>query len=128
MPAPISLKDVIWEDSDVFLMARIAGEDGAYITQASITSITCYIQNLNTGTAPTPPSITVSDVVFDALQTDAIWTADSTGYNFKVQVADTFFAEGDTKYLVEFRFTSASTPDFKFPVQYFLITKRVYGS
>ncbi len=103
----------IFEDSGVTLMARIQGEDAANVQQADITSIkrNVYDGETEVGTVAT---LTVADVIFDTLQTDARWTFDSTGYNFKDPIADTIFPSGDKVYRVEYLFTPATGAKFHY--------------
>jgi hypothetical protein len=109
MPTPTIIKGVVIEDGGATLLARIVGNAGTVITQATITSIT--YQEFKKGTtidiAVNSP-LTVSSVVFDALQTDAIWTIDSTGYNFSYAAAATEFPDGRETYEWEFKFTPST--------------------
>lgn len=98
----------VFEDGGAAMMARIAGNDGEYITQASISAIVCTIKNARTQAAISTPAVVVATSVFDTLQTDSRWTEDSTGYNFLHTVPATSFASGDTIYRVEYKFTPAS--------------------
>ncbi len=98
------------------LLARIVGADGANIVRADIDSIAYSIHLLDDQdadsrtavTGHTDVSLTVANVVFDSLQTDSLWTADSLGYNFlhvlDVSANDAFAIAG-RRYLVEYRFT-----------------------
>ena len=89
-------------------MARIQRDDAAYITQATTSTIVLKtFKNLST-TATSTTSLTVSSTVFDALQTDARWSKDSTGYNFRYAVPAAVFDAGDATYRLEFYFTPSS--------------------
>ena len=97
----------IYEDSGITCMARIQGDDAAYITQATTSTIVLKtFKNVST-TATSTTSLTVSSTVFDALQTDARWS-DSTGYNFRYAVPAAVFDAGDATYRLEFYFTPTS--------------------
>jgi hypothetical protein len=96
------------------LMARIVGASGANIVQADIASIAYSIFTFDryaktrTGvTNHTAVALTVANVVFNTLQTDAIWTVDATGYNFRhvldVSPNAAFAAVGT--YLIEYKLT-----------------------
>ena len=101
----------IYEDTAITCMARIQGDDAANITQSNVTAITLKTF-LNYGTAATSTTtLTVADVVFDALQTDARWTKDATGYNFRYQIPSSVFDTGDSTYRCEFLFDMNSQPD-----------------
>ena len=125
MPTPSTLTATVWEDSSPTLMARIVGNDAVNIVQSDITSIAITIYDLTAGTTTTldGTALTVANVVFDTLQTDAKWQADSTGYNFAYAVADTIFATGDSRYLVEILFNPAVGGNF--PIVFELTTKRL---
>ena len=103
MSAPL-IEFAVWEDSGASLMARITGNDATNIQQADVTTIAYTVSSLATdadtgvvtGTETATGTLTVSSVVFDTLQTDARWTLDSTGYNFRWDVPASIFATGDT--------------------------------
>jgi len=127
MPSPSTLTATVWEDSGPTFLARIVGNDNVNITQADISSIALYVYDLTGGTTIIDnTALTVANVVFDTLQTDAIWDADSTGYNFKYEIADTTFATGDSRFLVEIIFNPASGGDF--PVVFEINTKALKSS
>lgn len=94
-------------------LARLRGANGALITQASVASIPWAVQDLNTGLLVASGTLTVSSVIFDTLQTDAIWTKDSillpgpdgsTGYNFKNLFSATLFVPGGDTYQIDVQF------------------------
>lgn len=75
---------------NVSLMGRVEGDNGANVTQAAISSIAYSVGTLTveddgeeTFAETASGSLTVADVVFDTLQTDARWDRDATGYNFR---------------------------------------------
>lgn len=102
-----------YEDCPPSLMARVTGRTGVAITQASLTSITLYGYNLADISNPVANGValTVSAVVFDTLQTDARWTADDTGYNFRYDVP-AIYAATPGQYRYEFKFDPTSGENF----------------
>ena len=103
----------IYEDTAITCMARILGDDAAAITQSDISSISLSVfKNASTTASSGPTALTVSDVIFDSYQTDARWTKDSTGYNFRYQIPASVPDTGDATYQCEFKFTPASQPVF----------------
>jgi len=116
MAEAADLHGTAMKNGTVTLMARIVGADAANLVQANIGSIQYSIyllddQDADARTAVaghTDVSLTVADVVFDSLQTDALWTVDTTGYNFQ-HVPDVStnpaFAIAGRRYLVEYRLT-----------------------
>ena len=105
----------IYEDTGATCMARIVGADSTAITQSTTSAITLAVFKNSSTVATYTASLTVADVVFDALQTDGRWTKDSTGYNFRYAVIASVFDDGDATYTVEFKFTPTSGS------QYFVI-------
>lgn len=119
----------IFEDGGATILARIVGWDGNNLTQASLTGITYVIKNLNTDTVVVASTaLTVSTVIYDTLQTTAIWSEDSTGFNFKHHIADTVFSDGSTKYSIEYIFDPSAAGESNFVVQAILTTKSIYRS
>lgn len=106
----------IWEDTGCTIMARIYGNAGTAITQASLTAITCTVSKIGDGTTVATPSVTISSVVYDTLQTsDPRWTragGDSTGFNFLLALAQTNFPTGEEWYFVDIAFDPVSGADF----------------
>lgn len=107
-----------YEDSGISLMARVYGHAATAITQATISTITYTVtehatqedaENGANGTAIiASTSLTVSSVVFDTLQTDARWTKDSTGYNFRYDSAAADRTDGGVWHRYEVKFTPSS--------------------
>lgn len=101
MSADAQQADVtVMEASGVSLMARIRYPNGSYATIAATTSITRRVEEDGV-TSVTNLTQVVSNVIFDTLQTnDARWVIDAIGYNFKNDVDDDIFVEGDKRYRV----------------------------
>jgi hypothetical protein len=109
-----------FEDAPIVLMDRVKNIAGAYITQASVSSISyrCDAYSSQTdaekcsnGTEVTDDtSLTISSVVYDTLQTAAPWdsTADATGYNFRFTLPAASRPVGDKWHRVEVIITPAT--------------------
>ncbi len=119
MASAADIHGTVFKNGTSTNMARVTGADGTNITQADISSgvYSVYLlddQNADTRTAVTghvDGSLTIASVIFDTLQDDAIWTIDSTGYNFRHTVdisADEAFAIAGRAYLVEYVLTPSS--------------------
>lgn len=114
MAAVTTNLQTIWEDGDVTEMARFQ-VNGVNGVQANLTSIARNIFDLSgatPGTSLGEVDIVVADSVFDTLQTDARWTKDLTGYNFRDRVPAAQFTTGGRTYLVEYLFTGTSAEKF----------------
>ena len=114
MPEPSIAKAAIFEDHGGTFLARVKSQsDTEYITQAKISSITCYVYKKGTsGDAIAEIPLTVSSVVSDSLVTDDHrWTADTTGYNFIYHVPGCVFSAGAITYRVEFVFIPTTNSD-----------------
>lgn len=119
----------IWEDGAATCIARILGNAGTAITQASLTAISYKIFDIDSSTpttAITSSTLTISSVVFDTLQTGARWTVDSTGYNFLNTFAASNFATPDHRYRIEIIFDPTSGEDF--PVVFEIAVVPIVGS
>lgn len=114
MPAAVVTTGTVFEDGGATFLARVVGNNAANITQATINGITYKVFDLTEipGKLITSGTLTVSDVVFDTLQTDSRWTKDSTGYNFRHNMPPSAFPEGNRQYQVEYLFDPTSGEDF----------------
>jgi hypothetical protein len=104
----MSVTGQIREDSAFSVLLRIE-HDGANAVQADIDSIEYQIfPHYSTTAHTTATALTVSDVIYDTLQTDDIWDEDATGYNFRHDVAATTFPSPDD-YELEYKVTFAGS-------------------
>ena len=107
---------VAFKNGSITLLARVVGADGRNLALADVSSAqyTVYLLDDDDAdgrtavTGHTNVALTPADVIFDSLQTDALWTADTTGYNFR-HVLDISqnqaFAIAGRRYLVEVELT-----------------------
>jgi len=98
------------------ILARIVGHDGAAITQSATSSITYAVYDRTSNapqTALTTGSMTVASVVFDTLQTDVRWVADTTGYNFRYDAVGSIVPSPGRVYRVIVTFTPSSGQAFQ---------------
>lgn len=119
MPDATIHKAKAFEDSPVALMSRVVGSDGVVLVQAGVTAITYAVYELNeflekVTEITSPTALTVANVVFDTLQTNSLWDADSQGYNFRHDLPAASLPDAKT-YQVEYRFTPAGGGD-PFPI------------
>jgi len=107
----------VFEDSGAYLLAKIRGTTGAYISKASLASpgsIQLKVYDADSDDAPPTEvasrTIVVDDTVFDTLQIDSGWdlTADPDGFNFKVEILPADLPAGGKRYRFEFKFTNAT--------------------
>lgn len=110
MPNPvIPTHFLVMEDGGAQTMARVLANDATNAQQADISSITYKVFDIdNSNTETATGTLTVSDVIFDTLQTDARWSVDTTGYNFRHEVPATAFPTGGNRYQIEYKCTPAS--------------------
>ena len=118
MAEAIDIHGTAFKNGSVTLLARIVGAGGANILQADLNTIkyTVYLlddQNPDSRTAVSEHAdvtLAVADVVFNTLQTDAMWTVDATGYNFRHVLdvsAHQAFTVAGRRYLIEYQLTPA---------------------
>jgi hypothetical protein len=87
--------------------------DGAAMVQADLGTIEYAVINDSTKEVITAlTSLTVANVVFDTLQTDARWTKDNTGYNFRHDVGHTIMTDPDISYRLEYKVTLSGGSEF----------------
>ena len=97
-------------------MARVLGFDVEPVKQADVASIKYTIYELDDADPTsrtavdghTAAPLVVADTIYDTLQTDSAWTADSVGYNFLHVVDITTnpaFTVAQRRYLVEYTLT-----------------------
>ena len=119
MAEAIDIYGTAFKNGSVTLLARIVGGDGANIVPAEISAIhySVYLLDDQDPDSRTPVAghtavaLTVADVVFSELQTDALWTVDATGYNFRHVLdvsAHPAFAVAGRRFLVEHQLTPAA--------------------
>jgi hypothetical protein len=119
----------VWQGMPVALMARLRNPAGVYVTQASLASISYTLFDLGsdnpTPTVPTSSgSLTISSVIFDALQLDARWTIDTIGYDFLWLMPGALLVNAPTEYRMKVLFTG--TDGNVYPAVYQLLTQPLF--
>lgn len=105
------------------LMARVQGAAATNITQATVTALSYTVDqydseddaiaDANATSVATSTNLTpVSSYVYDSLQTDNDWQADTTGYNFKFTAPAASFPVGNKWVRVEAWVDPTSGEDF----------------
>lgn len=97
-------------DCGVYLMARIYSlTTGELVKQADVSAIVLKVIDERTmQVATVNPAPSVSDLIFDSLQTDSRWTKDSEGYNFAYTATAAQRPNGNRNYRYEFKLVMAS--------------------
>lgn len=102
------------EDSGWTGLMRLELPSGLLATQATVASLTYTVHNGSTQTAS--GTIAIATSIFDALQgaagSDARWTVDATGYNFRFEFPATCFPAPGKDYKVEVKTTPVSGEPF----------------
>jgi hypothetical protein len=109
----------VFKNGSATLLARVVGAAGAAVTQSDIAAVKygIYLLDEDDPDGQTPVtghsgvSLPVSAVIFNTLQTDALWTRDATGYNFKhvLEVgAHPAFAVAGRSYRIVYELTPAA--------------------
>lgn len=107
---------VVFKSHTATLLARVVGWDGTAIAQANLSAAEYSIYLLDDNDPDyrlaiedhDEVSLTVSAVIFNALQTDSRWTKDATGYNFRHTIEideNQAFTLAGRKYLVQYTLT-----------------------
>lgn len=116
MPDAIDTYGTAFKNGSATLLARVVGQGGANIVRADLSAIhyTVYLLDDQNPDDRAPVAnhadvaLTISQVVFDALQLDALWTIDEIGYNFRHTLDVSpypAFPTAGRRYLVEYRLT-----------------------
>jgi len=106
----------VYRGGSATCLARLVGEDAQAISRTDVASAeyTIWLLERDDPDARTPVAgheqvaVNVATNVFDSLQTDARWTADELGYNFRHTIdiaSDPAFTLAGRDYLVEYAFT-----------------------
>jgi hypothetical protein len=82
----------VFKNGSATLLARVLGAGGTPVQRADVASVAysvCLLDDQDPDfespvSGHTAVGVRVSDVLYDDLQTDAIWTQDALGYNFKL--------------------------------------------
>src|SRR4051794_21337661 len=94
---------IVVAESTIVLLAQVVDSTDNYLIQSDVESIEVVINDMG---GSTPEQVgeadepSVSDVVFDTLQTDSRWTQDSIGYNVAYKTA---MPERDKQYEVRIK-------------------------
>ena len=119
MPDAADVHGTAFKNGSVTCLARVLGNDASAIEQADISSgvYSVYLLDDNDADSRTAVTghvageLTIASVIFDTLQTDDLWSVDSTGYNFKHVLdvsSNQAFATAGRRFLVEYTLTPAS--------------------
>ena len=106
MSTPIFECQAVFEDSAFSLLARIHA-NGANVVQANVSAISIKVYDLAAPTVLVGSELTPSaaSVIYNTLQTDARWSRDNVGYNFRYDVADTILPAGGKVYRIKVKMT-----------------------
>jgi hypothetical protein len=118
MAEAIDIHGTAFKNGSVTLLARVVGAGGENVLPADINAVKYSVYLLDDQDADSRTAVaehanatlTVADVIFGTLQTDPIWTVDTTGYNFRHVLdvsAHPAFAVAGRRYLVEYQLTPA---------------------
>jgi hypothetical protein len=116
MPQAKDIYGTAFKNGSAVLMARIVDSAGDEVQQAGVTAIKysiyeldqCRPDNLTVVTGHDGVSISVSNVVYDTLQTGGLWTLDEVGYNFRHEInvsSAEAFPKAGAQYQVRYELT-----------------------
>jgi hypothetical protein len=109
----------VFKNGTATLLARIVGRNDAAIVSAEITQVLYTVYLLDDDDPDSRQAVAghegvaldVATVVFDQLQTDALWNVDAVGYNFCHTLdvsAQPAFPIAGRRYLIEHQLTPAA--------------------
>jgi hypothetical protein len=119
MPLAKDIFGTAFKNGSAVLMARIVDAAGANVQQAGIAAIEysiyeldpCRPDNLVAVAGHDGVTLTVANVIFNALQTGGLWTADEVGYNFRHEIDVTSseaFPKAGAQYQIRYELTPTS--------------------
>jgi len=120
MPKATITTKTIFEDTAATFMARIKGDDATYPVAGDFStdednriSWKVFLAGAEVGSGTYLSAGQIGESVFGSVfQTDARWTADTVGYNFRFLLPATVFSTGDGVYDVEFKFEPTDQEPF----------------
>ncbi len=91
MPEAFDIHGSVFKNGSAVFLGRVVGADGTPITPAQIAAARYTVALLDPSDADTATpvpghqnvALEVRELVYDALQRDALWNVDALGYNFK---------------------------------------------
>jgi len=106
----------VFKNGAAILLARIVGSDGSPITTSDVATLRysvleldeCHPDQQVAIDGHNDASLTLGSVLHDTLQTDSLWTADSTGYNFRHEIdvaSNEAFPKAGVSYQVRYQVT-----------------------
>ncbi|GAB4134407.1 hypothetical protein [Thermopirellula anaerolimosa] len=116
MGEAVEIPGVVFANASATLLARVVGNDGLPLTPAAVSDVRygVYVLDPSDPFLRTPVAghqdavVPPGDVLFSALQRDALWDVDDEGYNFRHAVdvsQQPAFPTPGRHYLVEYRLT-----------------------
>lgn len=99
------------------IMSHERSGDNTDLLQADLTGASLSVFDLDgdqTTPVSGPTALTIANVVFDTLQTDARWDTDIDpgGYNFRYEIPEAAFPIGGRRYRAEVTFDPTSGEDW----------------
>ncbi len=119
MPQANDIYGTAFKNGSAILMARIVDSAGVNIQQSGISAVKYWIYELD----PSRPDVqsvvaghdavvlSVSGVIYNALQTGGLWTVDAVGYNFRHEIdvgTNAAFPKAGVHYQIRYELTPAS--------------------
>jgi hypothetical protein len=117
MKSALSIRDTAFTTGFAILMARLVDGSGAAVRRADVLAVDysiyeldpCWPNNLTIIAGCRHIELDVEEVLFDAVQSDNMWTVDDTGYNFRHEIRPAraqAFPKAGVDYELQYRFTS----------------------